>query len=255
MRLISLPGKIGVMSLSFFKRVIFSLFSMKIFVADADAQSASRLERPLTTAGFVCEKFVSQKKFADFLSHRPDSKALLIAGQGISNELKHLWLRQLHQLASPIPVLVVTETEERDDIVSLKQAGVQDYICLPLRPRELVTRVSLLIRQAYPDDYAANVFENGPYVFSRFPNRVLRAEKEIALTVKEFDLARLFFEHIGQPLSRLTILEAIWSVNGNESGRTVDTHVSRVRNKLGLTKEHGYALQQVYGYGYQLVRV
>lgn len=228
---------------------------MRIFLADADILSASRLERPLSMAGFACETFASQKKFSDFLSRHPGMKGLLVVGAGISDELKPVWIGQLREFAGSWPVLVVADVEKRDAIVSLGQTGMQDYICLPVRPRELVTRVSLLVRQAYPDEYAANVLVNGPYVFFRFPNRVLFAGKEIVLTVKEFDLARLFFEHIGQPLSRLTIRETIWSSSENESGRTVDTHVSRVRNKLGLTEENGYTLQQVYGYGYRLVRI
>ena len=89
--------------------------------------------------------------------------------------------------------------------MKFNEAGMTDFICLPLRPDELVTRISLLIRQVYPSDYAANVFRNGPFVFSRFPNKVLRDGKEIELTVKEFELACLLFRHIGQPLSRVTI--------------------------------------------------
>ncbi|EEO27350.1 hypothetical protein OFAG_00503 [Oxalobacter formigenes HOxBLS] len=250
-----MPAKIGCHVRFFFpKYVIFPLFFMKIFVADADIPSASRLERPLTMAGFDCEKFASQKVFSDFLLHHPGSKGVLITGAGISDEVRPVWIGQLYEFAGPLPVLVAADAEKRDAIASSRRIGMQDYICLPIRPRELVTRVSLLVRQAYPDDYDASVLVNGPYVFSRFPNRALFAGKEIVLTVKEFNLARLFFEHIGQPLSRLTIRETIWSSSENESGRTVDTHVSRVRNKLGLTEGNGYVLQQVYGYGYCLVQ-
>ena len=126
-------------------------------------------------------------------------------------------------------------------------------LVLPVRLRELVTRVSLAIRRAYPSEYAAAITTVGPFVFSRYPNRVMRDGKEIVLTAREFELALLLFTHIGQPLSRLTLEETVWPDNANESSRTVDTHVSRVRNKLGLHEASGFCLQQVYGYGYRLV--
>ena len=90
--------------------------------------------------------------------------------------------------------------------------------------------------------------------FGSIDNRFVSDGKEIVLTAREFELASLLFAHIGQPLSRLTLEETVWPDNENELSRTVDTHVSRVRNKLGLHEGSGFSLQQVYGYGYRLVR-
>jgi len=75
------------------------------------------------------------------------------------------------------------------------------------------------------------------------------------LTAKDFDLSALFLRNIGRLLSRGHIRETVWSANQPVSSRTIDTHVSRVRNKLGLTREQGWRLVAVYGYGYRLERL
>lgn len=229
---------------------------MKVFVADADSLSVSRLERPLVMSGFSCGKTVISGKMPESLPfHITNEFGIAVFGAGLDDVLKEVLIRQCRKSAAVFPVLVVTQADKRDSLMMFSQSGMTDFICLPVRPDELVTRVSLLFRKAYPADYDASVFRRGPFVFSRFPNRVLRDGKEIVLTVKEFELACLLFGHIGQPLSRVTIEETIWFSNRNELSRTIDTHISRVRNKLGLKEEYGYRLQQVYGYGYQLVEV
>ena len=77
----------------------------------------------------------------------------------------------------------------------------------------------------------------------------------VTLTQKEFELALLFFRHLGRPLSRAYIHETVWSRDAELSSRTLDTHVSRVRNKLGLKPEAGYRLAPVYSFGYRLEQI
>jgi DNA-binding winged helix-turn-helix (wHTH) protein len=77
----------------------------------------------------------------------------------------------------------------------------------------------------------------------------------IDVTHKEFNLALLFFRNIGRPLSRAYIHEAIWVRETAVPSRTMDTHVSRVRNKLQLRPENGFRLVPVYSYGYRLEKL
>jgi DNA-binding response OmpR family regulator len=80
-------------------------------------------------------------------------------------------------------------------------------------------------------------------------------DQTIALTQKEFDLGLLLFKNMGRPLSRAYILESVWATETEVSSRTIDTHISRVRNKLQLQPEYGFRLVPVYGYGYKLEKI
>ena len=75
------------------------------------------------------------------------------------------------------------------------------------------------------------------------------------MTQKEFSLALLFFRNIGRPLSRAYIHESVWVRENDVPSRTMDTHVSRVRNKLHLRPENGFRLVPVYSYGYRLEKL
>lgn len=81
------------------------------------------------------------------------------------------------------------------------------------------------------------------------------AGEQIELTDKEFDLSMFLFRNLGRLISRGHMLEAVWGRNPNLATRTVDTHISRVRSKLGLRPENGFRLTPTYNYGYRLERL
>ncbi len=103
-----------------------------------------------------------------------------------------------------------------------------------------------------PETLQRNLLHFGTYAFDLQAREAWRTDTRVILTQKEFDLALLFFRHLGRPLSRATIHEAVWPKEAELNSRSLDTHVSRVRNKFGLLPEYGYRLAPVYGYGYQL---
>jgi DNA-binding response OmpR family regulator len=95
----------------------------------------------------------------------------------------------------------------------------------------------------------------GEYEFEPGAKRVHVRGNAVTLTHKEFELALLLFKHLSRPLSRSHILDAIWKQAAAIPSRTMDTHVSMLRSKLGLRPENGYRLMPIYGYGYRLERI
>jgi DNA-binding response OmpR family regulator len=154
-----------------------------------------------------------------------------------------------------IPILFMTSHSGEDDIVEGMAAGANDYLIKPIRRSELVARVQALLRRTYPNQHVPENLEFGHYVFETRSARLSIAGEFIELTQKEFDLALLLFRNLGRPLSRAYILEAVWSRDADIPSRTLDTHISRVRNKLQLKPEHGFRLAPVYSYGYRLEQV
>ena len=160
------------------------------------------------------------------------------------------WVRT--HLRPGLPVLIIGSNATEDELVALLAVGADDYLIKPLRRGELVTRVGVLLRQAYPADGNDVRIEFDDFAFDLRAERLKLRGKSIALTQKEFKLALLLFRHLGRPLSRAFIIETVWSRDIHVSSRTVDTHISRIRSRLDLRTERGYRLAPVYGYGYRL---
>jgi DNA-binding response OmpR family regulator len=163
--------------------------------------------------------------------------------------------RARERMPEQAPVLFFTSSSGEDDIVSGLAAGANDYMIMPLRRSELVARVQALLRRAYPSQNGAEQLQFGQYVFETRPGRLLMDGSVLDVTHKEFSLALLFFRNIGRPLSRAYIHETVWIRETAVPSRTMDTHVSRVRNKLQLKPENGFRLVPVYSYGYRLEKL
>lgn len=221
---------------------------------DDDRSQSNLVCQVLTTAGHTCHAFDSDKEMLNQL--RRESYDMLI----LHWQIPHLggaevirWARE--RLPANLPVLFMTSRSSEDDIVAGLAAGADDYMIKPIRRGELVVRVQVLLRRAYPTENAAEEIQFGQFVFETRTGRLTLCGKPIELTQKEFDLALLFFRNIGRPLSRAYILEAVWARNAEVPSRTMDTHVSRVRSKLQLRPEHGFRLAPVYSYGYRLEQI
>ena len=101
----------------------------------------------------------------------------------------------------------------------------------------------------------AGIVEAPPFRVDRGERRVERDGCPIALTGKEYALAEFLFLQADKLVSRQHLLEAVWGLQAKAQTRTVDTHMSRLRTKLGLGGEHGWRLASVHQFGYRLERV
>jgi len=163
------------------------------------------------------------------------------------------WVRA--NIQAPVPVMFMTARSDEQDIVTALQKGADDYLTKPLRKFELVARVNALERRSRLEYQQKEILEVDQIRIDVAQRKVRCGDREVELTLKEFDLTLFLFRHLGQLLSRGHILESIWGRSPDLNTRTVDTHISRIRNKLGLTPESGLRLSSVYFYGYRLERV
>jgi DNA-binding response OmpR family regulator len=227
---------------------------MRIAVLDNDRSQAELVCQVLTGAGHSCQSFDSGK---DLLSQlRKDSADMLVMDWQVGDlPATEVLRRAKEKLPANAPTMFLVGSSAEDDIVAGVTAGADDYLVKPLRRGELVARASALLRRAYPSQNGAEQLQFGPYVFETRPGRLLMDGEVIDVTHKEFYLALLFFRNIGRPLSRAYIHESVWVRETAVPSRTMDTHVSRVRNKLQLRPENGFRLVPVYSYGYRLEKL
>ena len=152
-------------------------------------------------------------------------------------------------------ILFITASQGEEDVVHALQHGADDFLAKPIRPAELTARVEALGRRFVTSDtnyLQPKVAISDQYRIEPDEHTIWCGEEPVALTQREYQLASLLLRHVGELYSRAYLLEMIWGVNGDISTRTVDTHVSRLRRKLGLNGSRGLRLKSVYQYGYWL---
>ncbi len=222
---------------------------MRIAVLDNDVQQRALIAQALASASYEYE-------IVDQLSNLMSR----VSEAGIDLLIYH-WqpeveglrlLAECRRELPALPVLLLSGRSYEYELAAVLNGGLCDYQIKPLRRNELLVRLRVLAARAHPEAADAPGLHFGPYAFDIRRCTLKRSGESIGLTQKEFDLALLFFRHLGRPLSRATILEAVWPQDAEFSSRSMDTHVSRVRSKLGLRPENGFRLAPVYSYGYCL---
>lgn len=143
-----------------------------------------------------------------------------------------------------IPTIILTAKDRLQDKIKGLEMGADDYITKPFETIELLARVKSVLRRAGKEKTKVVIDDLEIFLDQR---KVLRNGKEIELTYKEFDLLRILIENKGCVLSRERLLEVVWGYDFEGNTRTVDTHIQRLRSKLGIDK-----IKTVYKVGYRL---
>jgi two-component system phosphate regulon response regulator PhoB len=156
-------------------------------------------------------------------------------------------LRKDPQLRDTRIIMVTAKSEEIDRVVGF-ELGADDYVAKPFSVRELLLRVQAVLRRSQPME--VQVLEVGPIRVDRVAHRVTVNGQEIQLTSLEFKLLVTLLERKNRVQTRGTLLTDVWGFVAEIESRTVDTHVKRLREKLG---EAGYVIETVRGVGYRLV--
>lgn len=161
------------------------------------------------------------------------------------------WARS--NLGWELPILVLTSRDDEATVVAALQAGADDYVVKPPKPAELLARVAALGRRVRSGGLP--VLRLGAFEIDIQRQRLSINGGPVMLTQKEFDLSSYLFQNPGKLLSRDHLLNKIWGINADVDTRTVDTHISRLRKKLGLDGSKGWKLVPVYGVGYRFERI
>lgn len=223
---------------------------MRIALLEDDTAQTELIESWLSAAGHRCFSHGTVKDFREQLSG--ETFDLLIVDwnlpDGTGLDLVK-WVRET--IDWPIPVLFITSRDREDDIVMALEAGADDYMTKPAKQLETMARIKALERRANPLD-EADTFEQAPFTIKPAERRILVDDQPVDLTHKEFELALVLFHNVGRLLSRSYLLDKVWGTTAELNTRKVDTHISRVRNKLGIRPDLGWRLNAVYHHGYRL---
>lgn len=149
---------------------------------------------------------------------------------------------------SKVPIIMLTaKSEERDELLGF-ELGVDEYITKPFSPKILVARVGAILRRTVSGQQD-EILSVGGICLDQSAHSVTIDGKPIDLSYKEFELLTYFMENIGIALSREKILNHVWNYDYYGDARTIDTHVKKLRSKMG-TK--GDLIKTIWGMGYKL---
>ena len=155
-------------------------------------------------------------------------------------------LKEIRQY-SKVPVIMLTaKSEERDELQGF-DLGADEYISKPFSPNILVARVDAILRRSNAIGEGKRL-ENGGIVLDTSAHSCTVDGKELELSFKEFELLQYFMENTGIALSREKILNNVWNYDYFGDARTIDTHVKKLRAKMG---DKGDMIKTIWGMGYK----
>ena len=215
-----------------------------IVVVEDETAIAEVIRMNLAKAGFgVHLERDGEAGLAAIRTHRPAAVVLDIGLPGTDGiEV----CRRLRTAQDWTPVLFLTARDDEVDRIVGLELGADDYITKPFSPRELVARVSSVLRRSRGVAEASAALQVGAVRLEPAERRVYVQDREVPLTATEFDLLACLMRRPGRVFSREQLLSEVWGYSSIAGARTVDVHVAQVRGKLG----DGSPIRTVRGVGY-----
>jgi len=149
-----------------------------------------------------------------------------------------------------LPIIMLTARDDDVDKIVGLELGADDYLTKPFNPRELVARVKAVLRRYESGQRPGKVLELAGLRLDRERREVTVRGEPVLLRTREFDLLRAFMEHPGLVLTREQLLDLVWGYDFYGESRTVDVHVTRLRDKIAGS---GAVIETMRGVGYKLV--
>ncbi len=221
----------------------------RILAVEDEPDALQLLQFNLKNAGFkVLTAKTGEEALVKARSQQPDLIILDVMLPGVDGLEICKMLRREPKTAS-IPVVMVTARATEIDRVLGLELGADDYVTKPFSPRELVLRINRLLRldgHASPHDGEQMDFQD--LIINLAQHQVTACGRAITLTATEFRLLTLLAQRAGRVQSRDQLLREVWGYDSSVESRTVDTHMRRLRSKLGRAGRH---LGTIRGFGYR----
>ncbi len=218
---------------------------LKILVVDDESRMRKLVRDFLTKSNYEVIEAEDGARAVDIFFEQNDI-ALIILDVMMPNMDGWQVCREIREY-SKVPIIMLTAKSEEQDELQGFGLGVDEYISKPFSPKILVARVEAILRrtsQANVDE----VMEAGGILINKAAHSVSVEGKPIDLSYKEFELLTYFVENKGIALSREKILNSVWNYDYFGDARTIDTHVKKLRSKMG---EKGELIRTIWGMGYK----
>lgn len=217
---------------------------LKILVVDDEARMRKLVKDFLSVKGFTVVEASNGEEAVDVFFEQKD--IVLIILDVMMPKMDGWETCKTIRKYSQVPIIMLTaRTEERDELQGF-DLGVDEYIAKPFSPKILVARVEAILRRS--NAVNTDSVEIGGICIDKVAHQVTIDGKDIELSYKEFELLAYFLENQGIALSREKILNNVWNYDYFGDARTIDTHVKKLRSKMG---DKGDYIRTIWGMGYK----
>ena len=218
--------------------------ALKILMVDDEARMRKLVRDFLTNKGFKVIEAADGEEAVDIFFAQKDIALILL---DVMMPKMDGWevLKTIRKYYQVPEVMLTARSEERDELQGFS-LGVDEYISKPFSPKILVARVEAILRRS--NAVSSDVLEVGGIRIDKAAHQVTIDGKEVDLSFKEFELLTYFVENEGIALSREKILNNVWNYDYFGDARTIDTHVKKLRSKMGAKGEY---IKTVWGMGYK----
>lgn len=218
---------------------------LKILVVDDESRMRKLVKDFLTRSGYTVVEAADGMEAMDIFYEQNDI-ALIILDVMMPKMDGWQVCREIRQY-SKVPIIMLTAKSDEKDELQGFDLGVDEYITKPFSPKILVARVEAILRRS--NVLAADdTMEAGGIELNKAAHEVLIDGKSVELSYKEFELLAYFMSNQGVALSRERILNNVWNYDYFGDARTIDTHVKKLRSKLGAKGEY---IKTIWGMGYK----
>lgn len=222
----------------------------KILVVDDEIDVTELLSYHLVQRGFSVRTISDPRKaFQAAIDFRPDLIVLDIMMPEMSGLQVCRSIRADDHLVG-VPIIFLSAKTEEGDRIEGFESGGDDYVCKPFSPKELMLRVGAVLKRFGDESDEAKLLIVNGIKMDVEHHKVLVNEVEIELTATEFRLLKLLMQERGKVQTREVLLQKVWNYENDIETRTVDTHMRRLREKLG---DEASGLETVRGVGYRMV--
>tara|TARA_A100001388_G_C28774994_1_gene506745 strand:- start:4877 stop:5572 length:696 start_codon:yes stop_codon:yes gene_type:complete len=224
-------------------------FRKMIFVVEDEPDIRETLSYNLNQEGFKVSEFSDAESCLNKIKEKkPELIILDLMLPGMSGLDLCKLVKSNNELKNISIIMLTAKSEEIDRIVGF-ELGADDYVTKPFSVRELILRVKVILKKSFEDLNESTIIEFGQIKLNLDAYEVEVDDKEIFLTTLEFKLLKHLIERKGRVQTRDQLLGDVWGYSSEVTTRTVDTHIKRLREKLG---DIGAYIQTVRGVGYRL---
>ncbi len=218
---------------------------IKILVADDESRMRKLVSDFLTKQGYQVIEAADGSEAVDIFFQNKDISLLIL--DVMMPKMDGFQVVKEVRAYSKVPIIMLTAKGNEKDELQGFELGVDEYISKPFSPKILMARVEAILRRSNALD-PDNKLEAGGIILDKDAHSVTIDGENVDLSYKEFELLTYFMENEGIALSREKILNNVWNYDYFGDARTIDTHVKKLRSKMG---EKGDCIKTVWGMGYK----